>query len=351
MKVLMLLGLLIACIGCGEAAGQESKGSPEIAAKTVTVERPLKTEVRLSIDATGHAQADLKGLAKVVSPVAGLVEKILVGVGAQVKRGDPIAAINSADISDLYSSYLSNQAQAYQAERLFELNRELFEKGIVSKTDFLTAEGNYRQIQATLKGQEAKMHQYGVSRSDEFVNFLTIQAPIDGVVAEIYAHIGDRTDSTSSIALIANPEEMLVVADLHDVELTRLGPKGSEVSFSTDIQTEKVWKGILRYVGDVQDPDTKTVKVYIKPQETGIPFRQNMFFKIRILGEMRTLPAISKSALVYRDGKFYVYVRHGSEYPLKEVRPVHDTDATHVALEGITLEDEIVTSSMDQERP
>jgi cobalt-zinc-cadmium efflux system membrane fusion protein len=340
---------VFALAGCNDAASQDA---PQIkTSKAPTVETAKPVSIQTCLDATGHAQADIKGLAKVVSPLAGVVEQIRVGVGAEVKRGDPIAVVNCADISDLYSSYLSNRAQLYQAERLYQLNKELFEKGIVNKSDFLMAEGNYNQIRATLKGQEAKMRQFGVTPGEDFVNTLTVLAPIDGVVAELYSHLGDRTDSTQPIALVANPREMLVVADLHDVDLPLVGAKGSEVQFSTDLAPDKIWKGTIQYVGDVQDPDTKTIKVYIKVNESGLQFRQNMFFKIKILGETRTLPSIPRSSLVYRDGKFYVYVQAKESPELREVKPVRDVEGGRVAVQGISIDDRIIVSAMDRERP
>jgi cobalt-zinc-cadmium efflux system membrane fusion protein len=341
--------LLLGPVACDVATGQEAE--PASKPRPPVIDKAQAATIQTYIDATGHSQADIRGLAKVVSPLAGVVEDIKVGVGAIVKRGDPIAVVNSADISDLYSSYLSNKAQLYQAERIFQLNKELFEKGIVTKADFLTAEGNLNQIQATLKGQEAKMRQFGVTPGEGFVNTLTILAPIDGVVAELYSHLGDRTDSTLPIALVANPHEMLVVADLHDVDLPFVGPKGSEVHFSTDLAPNQVWKGTIQYVGDVQDADTKTIKVYIKMKESGLQFRQNMFFKIKILGETRTLPSVPRSSLVYRDAKFYVYVLGSGEPQLKEVRPVRDLAGDRAAVEGIAVDDSIIVSAMDRERP
>ena len=350
MKTSFALLLAVGLAGCGDASGQSTEPAAK-PPKPPAIHKAQAVTIRTSIDATGHAQADIRGLAKVVSPLAGVIEDIKVSVGAQVKRGDPIAVVNSADISDLYSSYLSNKAQHYQAERIYQLNKELFEKGIVTKSDFLTAEGNFNQIVATLKGQEAKMRQYGVTPGEGFVNTLTILAPIDGVVAELYSHLGDRIDSTIPIALVANPSEMLVVADLHDVDLPFVGPKGSEVQFSTDLAPAQVWKGTIQYVGDVQDPDTKSIKVYIKVRESGLQFRQNMFFKIKILGETKTLPSVPRSSLVYRDAKFYVYVQGEGEPVLKEVRPVRDLAGDCAAVEGISVNDSIIVSAMDRERP
>jgi cobalt-zinc-cadmium efflux system membrane fusion protein len=349
MKASSVLFLALVVAGCNDARSQEA--IHETRPNPRSVDKAQSVTIQMSMDATGHAQADIKGLAKIVSPLAGVVEEIKVGVGAMVKRGDPIAVVNSADISDLYSSYLSNKAQLYQAERIYQLNKELFEKGIVTRSDFLGAEGNLRQIQATLKGQEAKMHQFGVTPTEGFVNTFTILSPIDGVLAELYSHLGDRTDSTLPIALVANPLEMLVVADLHDVDLPFVGAKGSEVQFSTDLAPLQVWKGTIQYVGDVQDPDTKSIKVYIKVKESGLQFRQNMFFKIKIMGESRTLASIPKSALVYRDAKFYVYVQGEKEPLLKEVKPIRDLAGDRVAVEGISVNDPIIVSAMDQERP
>ena len=40
-------------------------------------------------------------------------------------------------------------------------------------------------------------------------------------------------------------------------------------------------------------------------------FKQNMFLRIKILNANRKLPVVPKTALLYKDGKFEVYMKVG----------------------------------------
>ena len=123
-----------------------------------------------SIEATGSIQPDIQREAPRSSPAsAGTVENIYVKVGDRVKKGDPLGAIRSADVSDAYSSYLSALSQVKQAERIYNLNKQLFEVGAITKNDLMNSEANYEQAEgASLEALKRKLEIYGVNRESGF---------------------------------------------------------------------------------------------------------------------------------------------------------------------------------------
>ena len=127
---------------------------------------------------------------------------------------------------------------------------------------------------------------------------------------------------------------------------------GSNVIFSVDTYPDINFKGIVSYMSDVSDIDSKTVKTFIKIMDKKDLFKQNMFLKLKIEGEKRSLPLIPQSAMVYKDGKFYIYqpLKDG-KYELKEVKPVKELPGKLMAVEGIKEGDEIILSAIELERP
>ena len=113
---------------------RRAKEKVEISLHTVKV---TTQNVQSYIEATGTIQPDIDGGAKIISPLPGAVEKIFVKIGNSVRKGTPLATIKSSDVSDSYSSHLSAQAQLTQAERLYNLNKQLFEIGTITKNDLL----------------------------------------------------------------------------------------------------------------------------------------------------------------------------------------------------------------------
>jgi len=346
-RLMMFLVSILLFSGC--------TGNPESKEKVSGTEKKIETyrvscqEVPSSIEATGTIQPDIEGSAKIVSGLAGTVENIFVKVGDRVRKGDPLCAIRSPDVSDTYSNYLSNLSQVKQAERIFNLNKQLFEVGAVTKNDLLTSEANYEQTRAQSEALKKKLEIYGVKPETGFSDRYTIHAPLGGAVVEITAHVGDRMDTTNVLMTLADPSKIVVVANIYDTDIGHV-QKGKEVTFYTDIFPGTPFKGQIKYISDTSDPDTKTVKTYIRIVSGENPFRQNMFLRIKIANAKKKLPVVPKTALLYKDGKFSVYLRVGGKDEVKEVKPVLDAGDKFMAVEGLREGDEVVLSAIEMEK-
>lgn len=341
----ILFPLLLAAGGCGKSA----PAAPPAPLRQVQTCAVAVEKVRSAIETTGTVQPDLEGGARIVSPLAGSVEKIFVRVGDAVRRGTQLAAVRSSDVSDAHAGYLSAEAQMKQAERSYDLNRKLFDIGAVTKNDLLASEANFEQSKAIAEGLRKKLDIYGAPASGGSRGTLVIRAPIDGRVVDIAAHIGDRCDSGIPLMTLANPSRSLIVANIYDTDIGRFG-KGKEVTFTTDVFPRETFTGLVTYVSDVEDPDSKTVKTYIRPTNAAA-LKQNMFLKISIQGEERELPVVPKSCLIYKEGKFYVRLRNGGGFRMTEVRTIRDVSDKLTAVEGLHKGDIIATAAIDMEQP
>ena len=343
---------VVLCIACGctksnDSAKDHPKDSP--AATKIETYKVSSQEVTSFIEATGSIQPDVEGSAKIISALAGMVENIFVKVGDGVKIGTPLVSVKSPDVSDAYSNYLSNLSQVKQAERVCNLNKQLFEIGAVTKNDVLSSEANCEQLKALSEALKKKLEIYGVNVELGFTDKHVIKSPMNGGVVEIQAHIGDRVDTSNPLMIVADPSRIMVVANIYDTEISNV-QKGKEVTFSTDIFPGTLFKGTVIYISDASDPDSKTVKTYIRIKGNPQLFKQNMFLKMKILNGKKRLPIVPKSALLYKDGKFTVYVRIGGNYELKEVRPSFDVSEKLIAVEGIKDGDEVVLSAIGLEK-
>jgi cobalt-zinc-cadmium efflux system membrane fusion protein len=348
MKILMtFLAAILIFSGC--------TGDPESKEKAPGKEKKIETyrvscqEIPSSIEATGTIQPDTEGSAKIVSGLAGTVENIFVKVGDRVKRGDPLCALRSPDVSDTYSNYLANLSQVKQAERIFNLNKQLFEVGAVTKNDLLNSEANFEQTKAQSEALKKKLEIYGVKPETGFSDRYTIHSPMEGAVVEIPAHVGDRMDTTNVLMSLADPSKVVVVANIYDTDIGHV-QKGKEVTFYTDIFPNTPFKGRIKYISDSSDPDSKTIKTYIQILSEQNLFRQNMFLKIKITNGKKRFPVVPKTALLYKEGKFNVYLRAEDRNQLKEVKPVVEVGEKFMAVEGLKEGDQVVLTAIDLEK-
>ena len=349
-NVITLLAVICILWGCTKSQDPPKEDSKENTGETkVETYKVSSQEVTSSIEATGSIQPDIEGSAKVISALAGTIENIFVKVGDPVRKEDPLVSIRSADVSDAYSSYLSALSQVKQAERTYNLNKQLFDLGAVTKNDLINSEANFEQVKAVLEGAKKKLEIYGVNHESGFTDRHLIKSPMDGTIVEIQAHLGDRVDTSNPMMIVADPNKVIVVANIYDTEISNVH-RGKDVTFSTDIFPGTLFKGTVTYISDASDPDSKTIKTYIRITGGPHPFKQNMFLRMKILNGRKRFPVVPKTALLYKDGKFAVYLRADGKYETKEVKPAFDVSEKLIAVEGLKDGDEVVLSAIGMEK-
>jgi membrane fusion protein, heavy metal efflux system len=337
--------------------GKSSAYKPETKKEMKTI-KVTSTDVRTYIEATGSVQPEIDGSSKIFTHLAGTVSRIFVNFGDRVKKDDSLAAITSPEVTDTFSGYLSTLTQLKQAERIYQLNKELFQVGAVTKNDLLNSESNVKQLSAVVEGLKGKLAIYGFSLDQDFIpqkqsrsDTILVKAPLNGYVADIQAHVGDRVDPATPLLTLADPNKIMVMANLYDTDIPKV-KKGSSVTFYVDGFPDQAFQGIVTYISDVSDLESKTVKTFIRVLDRKALFKQNMFLHLKIEGEKKKLPLIPQTAMIYKEGKFYVYCpgRNGQNN-LKEIKPVKEVPGKLMAVEGIAEGEEIILTAIELEKP
>jgi cobalt-zinc-cadmium efflux system membrane fusion protein len=348
--IILFLGLLAGCHKPEKAANKDAK--EELKTYKVSTQ-----EVITYIEATGSVQPDLEGTSRILPFLAGSVSRIFVRAGDRVKKGDPLVSITSPEVTDTYAAYLSAVTQLKQAERIYNLNKELFEVGAVTKNDLLNSESNQKQLTAVVDGHKNKLSIYGFTISEDgpalrkaFNDTTTIRAPMNGYIADIQTHVGDRVDTATPLMTLADPKNIIIVANVYDTDIPKV-KKGRKIAFTVDTFPGMVFSGVIAYVSDVSDMDSKTVKTFITMSERKDIFKQNMFLKLKIEDQKRLLPLIPQSAMIYKDGRFFVYYIAGKDkQTLKEIKPVKEVPGKFMAVEGVAEGAEIILTAIDLEK-
>ena len=349
--VLAFFLTICSCDGKSSTPKKETK-------KVMKTLKVTSADVRTYIEATGSVQPEIDGSSKIFAHLAGAVSKIFVNFGDRVKKGDSLAAISSPEVTDAFSSYLSTLTQLKQAERIVQLNKDLFQVGAITKNDFLNSESNFKQLSAVVEGLKSKLVIYGFSIDNDSIpqkqnrsDTILVKAPLNGYVADIQTHVGDRVDTATPLLTLADPNKILVVANLYDTDIPKV-KKGSRVTFYVDGFPDQAFQGVVTYISDVSDMESKTVKTFIRVLDKKALFKQNMFLHLKIEGEKKKLPLIPQTAMIYKEGKFYVYCPDiNGKNILKEIKPVKEVPGKLMAVEGLTEGEEIILTAIELETP
>lgn len=255
------VGLIILLIVLSKTGviGNKNKGK-EI--ETVAVNEMTIIE---TVSATGKIQPETE--IKISSEVSGEIIELPIKEGQIVKKGDLLVRINP----DLYTSSLNrsvaglsntkaglSQADATfkEAQANYNRNKTLFDKGIISKSEWdrvvATFEGAQAAKQAAYYGVQSAAAT--VTEAKDNLGRTTIYAPADGTVSLLSVELGERVLGTQQMAgteilRVANLNNMEVEVDVNENDIVKVNV-GDSTNIEVDAYLKKEFKGIVTSISN-----------------------------------------------------------------------------------------------------
>jgi len=150
------------------------------------------------------------------SPLPAMIEQVLVGVGDSVKKGQPIARLQSPALAEAQRGLLQASVQNQLAKENLARDDALLKDGIISESRFRMSRSAALDAQAALSERKQMLKISGMSDGSiaqlqsgkNLGSLLTVTSPTDGVVLEKSANAGQRIDAAVPIYTIAKLDEL-----------------------------------------------------------------------------------------------------------------------------------------------
>lgn len=343
----MMFGAMVGLTACGPDMPKAEMTSYE----TVTIKKE-------DITVPFKFSAKLKGETDVtITPqVSGQLMRICVTEGDQVKKGQVLFVIDQRDAQlELESAQANLQAaiaQENSAKIEYESTKNLYEKKIVSKYTFETAQNSYEQAKASVIQYRAQ-----VNRAKVNLGYCTITAPVTGSIGEITVRTGDQVSPSTYLTTVSGnanmdaefslPETILsmMLSEGFSMDPNALSKYSLEVSFVMKNGTEYEQKGKITRATGVVNASTGTISLKATfPNPKGLLYsgmQGNVVIPLQEAGVM----VIPQEAVVKLQDKQQVYkVQADSTVTSVEVTTQDIYDGEHyIALTGLNEGDKIVT--------
>ena len=271
--------------------------------------------------APGKIEVNPSRLSRVALPVPGRVNDVLVMLGDQVRQGQAILTLESSEVSAAQSALRQADANVSQAkanlakaeadlERVRDLlaNRAIAQKEVLAAETVVTqASASLEQALASRDEAQRKMRIYGL-RPGKTEQFITVRAPVSGKVTEVAIVPGEfRTDTAAPVLTIADLSTVWVSADVPESAI-RLIQVREPVSITLPAFPDQTFVGRVMRIGDLVDPETRTIKVRAELANPQGQLRPEMFAEVRHDHGTRKLPTVPKGALLQQEGRILIYV-------------------------------------------
>lgn len=194
--------------------------------KEVEVTEIAPINVVETVSATGKIQPEVEVMLS--SEVSGEIIELPVVEGQQVEKGDLLVRINpdiyqsslersQAGLQNVRAGLAQAEANLRQAEANYERNKQLFEKGIISKAEWDQIVSSYEVAQANRESAYYNVQSAAatVNEARENLGRTNIYAPMSGTISSLSAELGERVVGTQQMA----GTEIMRVADLSNMEV------------------------------------------------------------------------------------------------------------------------------------
>jgi HlyD family secretion protein len=279
--VILCAGILLALYKKG-VIGNNDKG------KSIEIAKVMATTVIETVSATGKIQPEIE--VKISSEVSGEIIMLNVKEGQIVKKGDLLVKINPDLYTSGYNRSLSNlsgskailsQAEASfkEAKANYDRSKTLFEKGIISKSDWDKSVATFEVAKATKQNAYYSVQSSSatVNEAKDNLGRTLIYAPADGTISMLNVELGERVLGTQQMAgteilRVANLNNMEVEVDVNENDIVKI-KVGDLAQVEVDAYLKKQFKGIVTSISNSASADLTADQV------------TNFKVKVRILKE------------------------------------------------------------------
>jgi len=322
----------------------------------VQVEPVEMRTVGNEIVASGKVAFDDRRVAHLFSPVTGRIRRILAEPGARVKKGAPLATIESPDVGNTSADLGKANADLVAAEHDLHRQKELYDAHAGSQRDYESAQDNHGKAKAEMERSRQKARLFGGASADAVTQEFTLRAPIDGEViarnvnpgAEVQGQYGGGT--AVELFTIGDLDQVWVFADIFEMDLARVR-RGATVSLKAIAYPAEIFTGQVDWIAGALDPVSRTARIRCSIPNRNRELKPEMYATVSVAVAGPTVAALPRTAVLRIADQTAVFVETGAapDGRLRFVRRIvainEDQGTDYLPIvRGVTPGDRIVTT-------
>ena len=356
---LLVLSLAsISLVGCSkkqEAAKEAAKDPLEIIITPIIqgqikIAKADKAEISEAVNVPGRIEVQQNRLAKIGSPVTGRVSDIQVSLGQIVKSGQILAKVNSVELTQTQLIFIKAKQQISLKTKAVVRAKLLFEADVISKAEMQRIEAELDSVTAEFDATEDQLEILGMtkaaiqklSNSSTVNSYSDVTSRIAGIVISKHVNIGQVVQPADELFSVADLNHLWAVAEVPEQQAAFI-QKDQEVTIDIPALDDKRVKGKIIYVGDIVNPETRTVLIRTEIDNSNQMLKPDMLITVTVQSKKVSKLAVSLAAVVRENDRSYVFAQTGpNKFRLREIE-VGSRDGNMVSiLSGIAIGETIV---------
>ena len=281
--------------------------------------------------------------------ISGIISQIDVEAGDFVNEGDVIARIKvipeASQLSSAQSRIDAAQLECDDAQIKYNRSKELYEKKVISREEFETAEKTLKKARQDLDyaKDSYRIVKEGVSQFNAQESNTLVRATITGLVLDVPVKVGSSViqantmNDGTTVATIADMTNLIFKGNVDETEVGLLKP-GMTMDITIGAVTELHPSATLEYISpkgtENNGANTFEIKAALTvddPSQLRSGYSANATI---LLAEAKDVTAVPESVVTFERDSTFVYVRTDTV-----PKPVFERRAVETGLsDGINVE-------------
>ena len=361
----MLVAVMLSCAGCSSKTDNSAQASTATVSN-VTLTADQRQHIQLytvasskfhqTVEATGAVDFDNDQATSVLAPISGPVSRLLVSPGDKVKKGDPLAVVDSPDFAVAISTYSKALVAASNARRLADADKDLVQHNGVSQREYEQAQTDAASAEAdrdaalqalvalNVDPRTIKDIQAGrpVSRVAEGM----IRSPISGTVVEKLITPGLLLQAgTTPCFTVADLSRVWVLAQISGADLASVSV-GDTAEVESGIDGTKL-SGTVDNISALVDPDTRAVVARVVVANPKGLLKKQMYVRVQIHSHQPSNGTLIPVSAILRDDEnlpFVYAVQGDGSFARQHVTLGHRVGDQYDIPAGLKAGDQVVVN-------
>jgi len=306
-----------------QAAAAKTDEAVEVSLTAEAVERAgikiaeVKAQSSVSgVTVPGTVMSNAYRDTKVNALVGGIVRQVMVELGAEVRRGAPLAVIFSSELADAQMKYLSMRAMLAADHQKLERTQKLVALGSASRQELEEVTAAHTGHETEVAAARQRLLLLGLSpervarleTAPEVVSEVTVTSPADGLVIARSVNPGQVINAGLDLFVVTDLSTVWIIGDLYERDFSRVRV-GSAATITLPSMPDRAVKGRVAYIDPRVDPATRTAKVRVEVPNRGGELRLGMFVTMSIqTGTTERIMVVPRAAVQTIGDRSVVYV-------------------------------------------
>jgi cobalt-zinc-cadmium efflux system membrane fusion protein len=294
-------------------------------------------EFNVQINTTGVVKPLSGHLAEVTSPFEGRIIKSFVKLGQKVTPGTPLFEVISSDYLESVRMCLQARRERELAEKNYLRKKDLLESGISSRKEFDEAKLALDLADKECEKTTAILKIFNINPEEaDLTQPLIVRSPISGEIVNTDITVGQYIRSDSDpIVTVADLAKIWVVARVKEKDLGAISLQ-DQVEVFTEALPDKAIKGVVNYIGNIMNEQTRSVEVFIECENPEKFLKSGMFVTVKFYHELADAIIIPASSVLQDLNRSYLFVQAGKGiYVKREVSVTSLADKQLIVHSGL----------------